>query len=142
LLPLDGLRGLAVLVVFFYHFGGGTKSSFGPLRILASINLAGWSGVTLFFILSGFLITGILWDSRGADHWWRNFYARRTLRIFPLYYAALSLVLAAAALAGTFHAAAMKMVADTFPAGHPGAGPQYACDLFTATLVSLLEPCS
>jgi peptidoglycan/LPS O-acetylase OafA/YrhL len=59
-------------------------------------------GVTLFFVLSGFLITGILWDSFDKPHWWRNFYARRTLRIFPLYFGSIILVLLAASFAGTF----------------------------------------
>ena len=68
---LDGLRFLAVTMVFFYHY--------------AHLPL-GWTGVDIFFVLSGFLITGILWDTRETRHRWRNFYARRALRIFPLYY--------------------------------------------------------
>jgi peptidoglycan/LPS O-acetylase OafA/YrhL len=102
---LDGLRGLAVLVVFFFHYGGGTHSSFLPMRIFGLLNKGGWAGVTLFFVLSGFLITGILWDSFDQPHWWRNFYIRRTLRIFPLYYASIALVVLAAAFTGTFRPA-------------------------------------
>jgi peptidoglycan/LPS O-acetylase OafA/YrhL len=93
---LDGVRGLAVLIVVLYHTGGGAQSSNLGLRIIGNILKAGWSGVTLFFLLSGFLITGILWDSKGTAHWWRNFYTRRILRISPLYYGSLLLVLLAA----------------------------------------------
>jgi len=90
---LDGVRGLAVLIVVAYHTGGGAQSSNVAMRAIGNILKAGWSGVTLFFLLSGFLITGILWDSKGTTHWWRNFYARRILRISPLYYGSLLLVL-------------------------------------------------
>ena len=93
---LDGLRGFAVLFVFAYHYGGGTTSTHWPLHILGWITRFGWSGVTLFFILSGFLITGILWDSLDAPHPFRTFYIRRMLRIFPLYYGSLTLVLLSA----------------------------------------------
>src|SRR5579862_4256705 len=90
---LDGLRGVAILTVFLLHYGGGAQSSNPLLSAAGELIKAGWSGVTLFFVLSGFLISGILWDARHTQGWWRNFYMRRTLRIFPLYYGALLLVL-------------------------------------------------
>jgi peptidoglycan/LPS O-acetylase OafA/YrhL len=93
---LDGIRGLAVLIVVLYHFGGGAQSPNPIISTAGHLLQAGWSGVTLFFILSGFLITGILWDARGGHAYFKNFYIRRTLRIFPLYYASLLLVFVAA----------------------------------------------
>lgn len=77
---LDGIRALAFLMVFFHHY--------------LSVPW-GWTGVDLFFVLSGFLITGILFDTRNDPHRVSTFYIRRTLRIFPLYYAVLLVIFAA-----------------------------------------------
>jgi peptidoglycan/LPS O-acetylase OafA/YrhL len=83
---LDGIRGLAILLVMFHHFTI-IKPVSGVEHALASAAAMGRYGVDLFFVLSGCLITGILIDSRGDAHYFRNFYTRRMLRIFPLYYA-------------------------------------------------------
>jgi peptidoglycan/LPS O-acetylase OafA/YrhL len=96
---LDGIRGTAIVMVFICHFGGGAKSPNRIVRLAGLITQAGWTGVILFFVLSGFLISGILWDARESERWWINFYMRRALRIFPVYYAALALVFLTAALA-------------------------------------------
>ena len=83
---LDGVRGVAILLVILFHHTLMRQQT--PLdRVYASIARLGWSGVDLFFVLSGFLITGILCDAKGSPRSYRNFYVRRTLRIFPLYYA-------------------------------------------------------
>lgn len=97
---LDGARGMAVLLVMLVHLGGGAQSRFLPIRLIGLGIKTGWTGVMLFFVLSGFLITGILWDSKSQEHWWRNFYMRRVLRIFPLYYWTLLIVLGGAAAVG------------------------------------------
>lgn len=87
---LDGVRGLAILLVFIHNAGGPEGPRGGRLLDLFDVaSNIGWVGVQLFFVLSGFLITGILLDSRGGTGVWRAFYMRRVLRIFPLYYAAL-----------------------------------------------------
>ena len=82
---LDGIRGLGVILVLFYHYGS-SAGAFGLDNPILRLTGIGWSGVDLFFVLSGFLITGILFDSKGKKQYFKNFYARRTLRIFPLYY--------------------------------------------------------
>jgi peptidoglycan/LPS O-acetylase OafA/YrhL len=89
---LDGLRGLAVLAVMFYHFNLVLEQAYALGGFPAALARSGWCGVDLFFVLSGFLITGILLDSKGAPHYFRNFYFRRALRIFPLYYGLLAVV--------------------------------------------------
>ena len=97
---LDGLRGLAVLMVFLFHYGGGLQSSRPAVRLFGLLTQAGWLGVVLFFALSGFLITGSLWESAAQGHHLRNFYARRALRILPIYFLALLAAVAAALLHG------------------------------------------
>jgi peptidoglycan/LPS O-acetylase OafA/YrhL len=77
---LQGLRGLAVLAVVIYHCHPRLEGT--PIYRAA---LWGWAGVNLFFVLSGFLITSILLESRGKPHYFRNFYGRRALRIWPVY---------------------------------------------------------
>jgi peptidoglycan/LPS O-acetylase OafA/YrhL len=89
---LDGLRGLAILLVMCGHVSERFFSIPHPWRVFAMIGYAGWTGVDLFFVLSGFLITGILWESRKARHYFKNFYMRRTLRLFPLYYGTLIVI--------------------------------------------------
>ena len=83
---LDALRGIAILLVMLMHFSSLQTPSSAAGKFAHHVIGVGWVGVDLFFVLSGFLITGILVDSRGSNHFFGNFYARRTLRIFPLYY--------------------------------------------------------
>lgn len=87
---LDGLRAIAFFMVFFYHYLPMLGTQVPVLRESLGLMHSGWCGVDLFFVLSGFLITGILCDTRDSPRFFRTFYARRTLRIFPLYYAVLA----------------------------------------------------
>lgn len=89
---LDGLRGLAILLVLIYHWAAfrTVRHSFA-YYLLAPRGLM-WSGVDLFFVLSGFLIGGILLDSKSSPTYYSTFYLRRIYRIFPLYYLVISLL--------------------------------------------------
>ena len=79
---LDAVRGLAVLLVLMHN------TDVYPSLHLGLIADNGWMGVDLFFVLSGFLISGILLDTKKSEGYFKNFYARRCLRIWPLYYSA------------------------------------------------------
>lgn len=86
---LDGLRALAILLVIPHNLDI-LGAPYTPLEMLPVMAInAGWIGVQLFFVLSGFLITGNLLDTRGADNYYSAFIARRALRILPLYYGVL-----------------------------------------------------
>ena len=90
---LDSIRGLAILAVLFYHgwfWSYGVEKASGLTRVLLLATYPGWLGVELFFVLSGFLITGILLDSRTRPNYYHRFYVRRALRILPAYLAVLA----------------------------------------------------
>jgi peptidoglycan/LPS O-acetylase OafA/YrhL len=84
---LQGLRGIAVLAVVIYHCHPRLIGTW-----IYSASLWGWAGVNLFFVLSGFLITSILLESRNQENYFRNFYGRRVLRIWPVYFLVLIVV--------------------------------------------------
>ena len=107
---LQGLRGLAVLAVVLYHCHPRLE---GTSFYRAS--LWGWAGVNLFFVLSGFLITSILLESRGKPHYFHNFYARRALRIWPVYVLVLVVVLSECAV--VHRAAGLRSHQDRAVAG-------------------------
>ena len=95
LTSLDGLRGIAVLSVVAFHTlrVTGHESLFG--HVLNRVQESAWAGVDLFFVLSGFLITGILLDTRTSPSYFKTFFIRRFFRIFPLYYAVLAIAIVA-----------------------------------------------
>ncbi|HEY0192356.1 MAG TPA: acyltransferase, partial [Kofleriaceae bacterium] len=83
---LDGVRGLAVVLVMLHNLTILEARDSLAAKLWVFVTDAGWVGVQLFFVLSGVLITGILLDERGQPRSFRDFYVRRVLRIFPLYY--------------------------------------------------------
>jgi len=91
---LDGIRGLAILLVLFDHlFWSNSSTGSRFFNFVNMVRGSSFVGVNLFFALSGFLITGILIDTLHVPHFFKTFYARRMLRIFPLYYGVLLLLL-------------------------------------------------
>jgi peptidoglycan/LPS O-acetylase OafA/YrhL len=89
---LDGIRGMAIALVLYHHFviySGMTRGHFLDYYV-QRLGQSSWLGVDLFFVLSGFLITGILYDAKASQRYFRDFYMRRALRIFPLYFAFLA----------------------------------------------------
>ncbi len=85
---LDGLRGIAILMVVFFHYGSvqlsGNTNFFA--KIVEKATYFGWAGVDLFFVLSGFLICSVLLRSRDSKKYFSTFYKRRILRILPVYF--------------------------------------------------------
>lgn len=107
----DYLRGIAVLVVMLFHASHDVQSF--PMARYVEF---GWTGVDLFFVLSGFLITGILLDTREQNGYFTNFYARRILRIWPLYFALLGIMfIAVPVVAPRWSAAAMGSAKPAWP---------------------------
>jgi peptidoglycan/LPS O-acetylase OafA/YrhL len=92
---LDGLRGIAVLIVIAFHvFKRAAYFTEHPILItISDLTSVGWVGVDIFFTLSGYLITSILLKAKEGENYFKNFYIRRVLRIFPLYYIAIAAVL-------------------------------------------------
>jgi peptidoglycan/LPS O-acetylase OafA/YrhL len=112
---LDGLRGIAILLVLAHGFDV-IQTRGGPGHGLDIALDVGWIGVQLFFVLSGFLITGILLDTRSSPRYFRTFWIRRALRIFPLYYAVLAIALVCGERSGYLWTYTSNFAA---PLGHP-----------------------
>jgi peptidoglycan/LPS O-acetylase OafA/YrhL len=94
ILALDGIRAVAILLVIMHNTGSVDGKAQGiPIKLWMIVSNGGWTGVQLFFALSGFLITRILLEGKGGAGWMRSFYVRRILRIIPLYYLTVALVL-------------------------------------------------
>ena len=120
---LDGIRGIAIVMVLIAHaadFLGVLPAPAGPghgrgWKVLQHLLLQGWGGVDVFFVLSGFLITGILLRARKRDNYFASFYARRALRIFPIYYLMLAATLLLGHVSRTIFAILPLHFADKLP---------------------------
>ena len=97
---LDSLRGISIILVIAFHSFGRVDFFIRPgarffdiLHFIKPLTTIGWVGVDIFFVLSGFLITSILLKTKNEKNYFKNFYTRRALRIFPLYFVFLVVIL-------------------------------------------------
>jgi peptidoglycan/LPS O-acetylase OafA/YrhL len=114
---LDSIRGIAIMLVLFFH---GMSPPLSPElsrggKFILAVSQHGSAGVNLFFVLSGFLITGILIDSRNHAGYYRRFYIRRALRILPAFYATLLILLVGGWISWRFLALSVLFLANTTP---------------------------
>ncbi len=115
---LDAVRGIAVLMVVAYHaffWSYHVEQATGIAWLLLRLTQPGWLGVQLFFVLSGFLITGILLDQQGAGRYFAPFYARRALRILPAYAVVLIVALVTGVVSARFALVATLFLTNLFP---------------------------
>ncbi|WP_018610978.1 acyltransferase family protein [Segetibacter koreensis] len=107
---LDGVRGIAALMVMYFHFCEGVRATKdGLINFLVKTSVFGQTGVILFFVLSGFLITRILLASKENRNFFKSFYIRRSLRIFPLYYVGLCIYIFVAPLIANTTTVSLKL---------------------------------
>jgi len=102
---VDGVRGLAILLVLVWHYWEAVTTP-APGTIVFRVHEAlflSWGGVDLFFVLSGFLIGGILLDARESSNYFSTFYLRRVHRIFPVYFLWLGLFVIGVMAAAPLH---------------------------------------
>jgi len=115
---LDSIRGMAILMVVLYHglYVGLDLSRLGPVaRVILGGFWLGRLGVSLFFVLSGFLITGLLIDSRAREKYYLGFYVRRALRILPAYFATILILVATAYAPWQFIALSLCYLSNLTP---------------------------
>jgi peptidoglycan/LPS O-acetylase OafA/YrhL len=113
---LDGVRALASLMVVAYHFGPHIiRTAESRFAFLLRFPRHGVEGVDLFFVLSGFLISGILVKERSSSRYFSTFYKRRAFRIFPLYYLTLAGYTIAALWLGAKTAAYGRLFENPLP---------------------------
>lgn len=115
---LDALRGCAALMVMFYHLLFWSVPPAGlsrPVALLRRLCQPGWTGVELFFVLSGFLIGGILIETRARPDYYRRFYLKRVFRILPIYLLTVASASAMLGVDGGFIAMCLTMSANLAP---------------------------
>jgi peptidoglycan/LPS O-acetylase OafA/YrhL len=115
---LDSLRGIAILCVLFYHgffWSNGLTGLSGAAKAFVDLTRFGWLGINLFFVLSGFLITGILVESKQRADYYKRFYIRRALRILPAFYAVLLLLALSPSQSGRYLVLSFFYLANLAP---------------------------